>query len=306
MERIQDDFLKMLNASHDCVIRFADDWSPNAIIQAIVDDMVQSKAYIHTQMMIQMRGSAGETFIKNEARGELETSLFKMKSGIISYSNSTKDRTDFVSINISNSDIKALTDEEITAYADIVYELAVSLGIKLVPYNIKAADTLTLKSRIDTYKGVLGGKRDVQTTVVVATENIAREISRINGRIKNELDPLIYTFVDTLPDFVHQYHSSRKTIHYGIHHKKPEAIVNLTAIDAITKAPLFWVDVFIIETGELTKTDVEGKSQLDFVKEGVYTVRFTKPGYEELIKTNLELGVGVVLDLEVQLTAIVT
>ncbi|MEI6820308.1 MAG: carboxypeptidase-like regulatory domain-containing protein [Bacteroidota bacterium] len=301
MERLQNDYTKMFNSSHDCLIRFTDEWSPNPIIEAFVEDMMQSKAYIHTQMMIQMKGSAGETLIKNEARAELEASLFKVKSGIISYSNSTKDRSGFVVVNISNSDIKALTDEEITAYADIVYELAISLGIKIVPYNIKTADTLLLKSRIDTYNGVLGGTRDVQTTVVVATENIAKEISRMNGRIKNELDPLIETYIDTVPDFVNQYHSSRKIVHYGIRHLNPEATFEFKAIDFITKLPLRLVRIEVVEPGDKALTDDAGVALLQIAKAGIYTITFTKPGYSVLTKANVEVGVGDVLAISVEL-----
>jgi len=61
----------------------------------------------------------------------------------------------------------------------------------------------------------------------------------------------------------------------------------------------------VIETGELTKTDIEGRVVIDFKIAGIYRVRFTKPGYEEFIYVNLELSVGDKLNLEVQLTAIV-
>jgi len=73
-------------------------------------------------------------------------------------------------------------------------------------------------------------------------------------------------------DFVKEYKSSRKLIHYGIHHRKPEATINLTVIDKSTGIALRLIKVLIIETGEETLTDVDGLSKLEFKKAGITAI----------------------------------
>ncbi len=305
MKKPQDDDLKMINTSHECLLSNILAWGPNTIIQAKVDDLEQSNVYLHKQMMIQMRGSSDETVIKNEARALMETILIKVKNGEIAYSNSVKDRSGFVAINISNSDIKSLKDEEITVYADIVYDMAIDLGIKLPPYNIKPADTLLLKTKTDVYKGVLGGKRDVLTSVTVATANIEKELHRVKVMLREELDPLVETFIDVAPDFVNQYHSARKIVHYGVRHLAPECTINFGAKDSVSSEDLRLVHILVVETGDKALTDDTGAASLQLAKAGLYTVTFTKPNYKALTKTNVELGVGDILTLDVVLTLIV-
>ena len=306
MEHIQTDDWKMFNASSDCMLRNIAIWGPNPVIQVIVDKIMKANVNLHTYHIIQLSGSSDATLIIKEDRELLEKSVFKTKNGIIAYSNSTKDRTYFKSISLSDSDIKALSENDILDFATMLYNAAVELGIKLVPFLVLEADVLLFKSRLDIYSGDLGGKRNKVTSIVAATIGIEKEISAAKELLHNELDPIIENYKETQAVFYNEYKSSRKLIHYGIHHRKPEATVNSTVTDAKTKLPLYLVDVFIIETGEKTQTDVDGMVTLQFVKAGVYTLKYTKPGYEDLIQNNVQLGVGDVLELQIQLTALVT
>jgi len=306
MDHVQTDYWKMLNASSDCMLKNIVKWGPNPVIQTVVDKLLKANVNLHTYHIIQLSGSSDATLIIKEDRELLEKSVCKVKNGIIAYSNSTKDRTYFKSISLSDSDIRALSENDFLDFSTMLYNAAVELGIKLVPFLVLEADVLLFKSRLDIFSGDLGGKRNKVTSIVAATIAIEKEISAVKELLHKELDPIIENYIETEPDFYNEYKSARKLIHYGIHHRKPEATVNSTVIDAKTKLPLYFVDVLIVETKEKTQTDVNGMVILQFAKAGVYTIKYTKPGYEDLIQNNVELGIGDVLELKIQLTALVT
>lgn len=305
MNKFLDDYFKMINASSDCITKFILVWDPNAVMQELSDDLVQSRVYTHSLLMIQMRGSSDETLIKNERRDELNISLIQGKNSIVSYSNHTKDRVGFMAINKSNSDIKALKDEEVSVYADLMNALTVSLGVKLDPYNFKAADRLVLKTRMDIYAGVLGGTRDAMTSVVTATANIAKERERIMNRLRNEADPLIETFIEISPVFVSEFKSSRKVVHYGTRHENPECTINISAKDAVTSDDLSLVLIEVVETTDKALTDNTGAAELHLALAGTYSLRCTKTGYAVFLQPNVVLGVGDVLNLNILLDPLV-
>ena len=305
MNKVQDDDMKMVSATQGCMVKNETVWTANTIAQELVHDLNSSNIYLQAQHAIQMKGSKDETKIKTADHDSLVASLIKIKSGEIAYANSTKDFTVFNAVNKSNSDVQSMADDDLLAYATIVYDLAVTLGAKLIPYNILIADVTLLKTRLDAFNSDLNAHRNQQSVVVVATENIAKELTRIKGRLKNELDPLVETYFDIAPDFVNQYKSSRKIIHYGVHHVAPEATVNITVTDKLTGTPLRLVHILIVQTDEKDITDDNGASVLQLEKAGVYTLTFTKPAYQMFTQNNVELGVGDVLNLNIQLTAIV-
>ena len=305
MEHVQDDSIKMLNATYGCLIKNKPVWLANATMASFAAELKTSTDYLKAQQVIQVTGSKDETKTKQKDRELLIKPLIKVKSGIIAYANAKQDFTKFNSINKSNSDVEALADDELVAYATIVYNAAVVLETELILFNIVEADATAVKTRLDIFDNDLNKHRTQQSAVVVATANIAKELTRIKSVLKLEFDPLVETYLDIAPDFVNEYKSSRKTIHYGVHHKKAEATVNLTVTDAISGVTLYLVNVFIVETGEGTQTDIDGTDVLQFAKAGVYTLTFKKPAYQMLTQNNVELGVGDALNLNISLKPIV-
>lgn len=305
MEHIQDDSIKMISATYGCLIKNKPTWLTNATMASFTAELKTSTDYLKTQQVIQVTGSKDETKTKLKDRELLIKPLIKVKSGIIAYANAKQDFTIFNSIKKSNSDIEALADDELVAYATIVYNAAVVLETPLILFNIIADDTTAVKTRLDIFDDDLNKHRIQQAAVVVATANIDKELTRIKAKLKLEIDPLVETYLDIAPDFVNQYKSSRKIIHFGVHHKKAEATVNLKVTDAITGEDLYLVNVLIVETGEATQTNIDGTDVLQFAKAGVYTITCKKPAYQIHTQNNVELGVGDVLNLNISLKLIV-
>ncbi|MEI6822399.1 MAG: carboxypeptidase-like regulatory domain-containing protein [Bacteroidota bacterium] len=305
MEHIQDDSIKMISATYGCLIKNKPTWLTNATMASFTAELKTSTDYLKAQQVIQVTGSKDETKTKLKDRELLIKPLIKVKSGIIAYANAKQDFTIFNSIKKSNSDIEALADDELVAYATIVYNAAVVLETPLILFNIIADDTTAVKTRLDIFDDDLNKHRIQQAAVVVATANIDKELTRIKAKLKLEIDPLVETYLDIAPDFVNQYKSSRKIIHFGVHHKKAEATVNLKVTDAITGEDLYLVNVLIVETGEATQTNIDGTDVLQFAKAGVYTITCKKPAYQIHTQNNVELGVGDVLNLNISLKLIV-
>ncbi len=305
MERIEDNDVKMLGATKECLTKNATSYTGNLIIKDISDDIDVSLVYIQEQHLIQLNGSADATTVKNEDRVLAETSVFKVKSGEIAYFNSVKDHSSFNFINKSNSDIKAMDDNTFVAYANNVHATAVELGVKLVPFNILTTDVTLLKTRIDKLADELAKTRSAITAITVATANINKELHRIKGRLENELDPLVDTFIDTAPDFVNEYHASRKIVHYGVRHKTAEATINFMVISATDETPLRLVKITVLDTTDKALTDDAGAAIVKLEKAGVYTITYEKFGYDLLTQTGVELAVGDVLALTIKLVPIV-
>ena len=304
MERNQDNDVKRVAATNECLIKNATSYTGNVKIKAISDGIVVSLDYIEEQRLIQLEGSSDATTVKKEDREATETSVIKVKSGIISYFNSENDHSNFNFINKSNSDIKAMDDNTFNAYANKVHTTAVSLGIKIAPYNIVTADITLLKTRIDKYFADLTKTRNAINAITVATANIDKELHKVNAIFVTVLDPLIETFVDTAPDFVAEYKAARKIVHYGVRHLTYEATIKFSTSNVVDDEALRLVKITVEETEDKALTDDFGNTMLRLALAGVYTIICEKYGFEKYIKTGVELGVGDVLTLIIKLTPI--
>ncbi len=303
MKNSQDDDLKMINTTCLLMIANSTTWGINPIIQAMIDAAQEKYTYSMEQFLIQKRGSADETLVKNEDRDELIVILTKVKSGEISYCNSVGDHTNFNFINKTKSNIKEMKDNELKIYAKNVHALAIELGVKLLPYNIVVLDVTHLKTKLDAFEDSTEATRLAIIAVGNATENIANAIHQVKTMFKTELDPLVETYYDVAPNFVKQYRAARKIIHYGVRHEGAEATINAMVIAKADQSVLYLVSIIVVETGDRALTDDNGAAVIDIAKAGVYTLTFEKPGYITITKTNVQLGVGDILALNVEMVA---
>ena len=301
MERIQDNDVKMVIATNQNLIKNVIHYNGNLKIKNISDDMTGSLAYIETQRAIQLNGSADATTVKNEDRSLTEASTIKVKSGEIAYYNSENNHSNFNFINKSNSEIKAMDDNTFNAYANKVHTTAISLGLLLGPFNVNTSDVTLLKSRIDAFALDLTKTRNAVNAISVATLNIDKELHRIKGRLENELDPLVETFIDTAPDFVAEYKAARKLVHYGVRHSIFEATIYFSVMSDEDASPQRLVKITVLETGDKALTDIFGNSILKIALAGIYTITYEKYGFEILTQPGVELGVGDTPTIKVKL-----
>ncbi len=303
MEKVQDDEVKMVNVTSEFILSNKLIWDPNLVLQDLSDELEGSAVYFEVQRQIQIAGSSDETTQKNYDFEQLLGSILKVRNGIHAYCNYSKDFASLHLVEKSESTIIAMKEDDFIAFASIIYDKGIALGVKMLPYNIKPTDLSIMHSRIETAQGSMFKHRQKVALVYAATSNIETELKRITARMRNELDPLIETFVDIAPDFVIKYRVCRTVIHYGVRHLAPEATINLKIVDITTKAPLRLTAIIVNETGDIALTDDAGLATLKVAKAGIYSLKCTKNTYQILTKDNVELGVGDILNLTIELTS---
>jgi hypothetical protein len=69
----------------------------------------------------------------------------------------------------------------------------------------------------------------------------------------------------------------------------------------MTDVPIEGVVVKLQGTNFMTDTDSDGEFYMDEIPTGVYSVEFTKNGYEEMVQHNVEIGTPTMVDLQVEM-----
>jgi hypothetical protein len=72
-------------------------------------------------------------------------------------------------------------------------------------------------------------------------------------------------------------------------------------VDKLSDVPIEGVVVKLEGTGVMTDTDGDGEFYLDELSAGVYSVQFTKNGYEDMVQHNVEIGTAEMVDLQVEM-----
>jgi hypothetical protein len=217
----------------------------------------------------------GTTMDKASLRLALALELKRIGDAIASYAATVNNNALREAVSLSLSKLKKLREELFVAQAQNYYGLADANVAALAPWNILPADITALESMIALYSTAVPSPRNkiAQRTVFNKAQNAAaKDITKI---LKEQLDPVIYQFSATDPDFYNAYVQNRVIVNAGTIATKIRGII----LNGITDEPLVGVTVTVEGTELSAATDVKGRFTIKGITPGMYNVKLLKIGY---------------------------
>jgi len=99
-------------------------------------------------------------------------------------------------------------------------------------------------------------------------------------------------------------HGRKKQIDDGSGNGEEEPVYDVMigrVVDKLSDVPIEDVVVKLEGTNVMTDTDGDGEFYMDELASGVFSVLFTKNGYEDMVMHNVEIGTEVMVDLQVEM-----
>jgi hypothetical protein len=172
-----------------------------------------------------MSATKGKTQEKADAQEAMLDLLFRIKSNLRSVAKAKNDQDTIAVISMSESSIAGMRDTDQKAYAETIYQIAMTNAAALVDFGVDAAMLTDLKTRIDTF-GTKLGAREGAPSQHSALRTSLFELFRQADAALDDLDDTMASYKTTDPEFYNQYTLVESVKAMGIRHKPQPAPAN--------------------------------------------------------------------------------
>jgi hypothetical protein len=230
----------------------------------------------------------GTTSDKAGLRLALALELKRIGDAIASYAATVNNNALREAVSLSLSTLKRLKEEVFLAQAQNYHDLADSNIAALAPWNILPADVTALQAMIDEYSTAVPAPRNKvaqRTAFNKAQVQAGKDITEI---LKEQMDPVIYQFAQSNPDFYNQYVQNRAIVNAATIATKIRGVI----LNGLNDEPLTGVTVSVEGTELSAVTDQKGKFTIKGITPGTYNVKILKVGYTEKIVEDILVKLG--------------
>ncbi len=236
-------------------------------------------ADIHKAALIQQDHPLTTSEDKEAARETLENHMLEVSTIINAFAVNTKKAGVAQGYAAKEYVFKRMKDRELELEAKNIIKLATQWEDDLVPYGLTKNDTRQLQEAASAFTNLIPVPGDNQRTKKGSTQMIRDGFKRADTAL-GFMDALVNTQRTKAPEFYADYWSRRVVIDL------PSHTISLRGVAKDSNgSPLKNVKVAIDGTQRAAKTTATGAFQFRRLPDGVYILRFTRPGFEDLMYT---------------------
>lgn len=162
--------------------------------------------------------SKGTTDHKNSARAALEKDLFLNCRTLAVLARQLKDLEMTALVDLAESDVGKLTDDDVSDKAEIVYNFMEANKSVLGAYGKTEQNISEFRALIDSYDDSSDNKGTKTTASVVARKNLRKAFTEAD-RILLDMDDLVLNFQKTNLEFYNNYFQDRLKKISGVRHE---------------------------------------------------------------------------------------
>ncbi|HEX8249697.1 MAG TPA: carboxypeptidase-like regulatory domain-containing protein [Pyrinomonadaceae bacterium] len=218
---------------------------------------------------------------------------------IYAYAAVTGNNTLKQEVKFKNSDLLRTKDALLAPRCQNIHDLGAANVAALADYGINAAKLTELQTAINDFADAAPKPRAAKTTHSTIVASLTQLFDEADAILTERMDPLIGLFAATNPDFVATYQSARIIV------DAPTTATQLkgTVTNQADGTPVIDATVTIVEAAKTAQTDSTGKYTIKPVEIGTYTVTVTKTGFNDFQITGVEIKLGQVNSLNVELVS---
>lgn len=239
----------------------------------------------------------GTTSDKVSLRLTLALEVKRIGDAVASYAATVGNNELREAVSLPLSKLKRIKEEVFIAQAQNYHDLAEANLTALASWNVNTTTLTALQDMIDQYVIVAPAPRNklVQKTAFNRAQSAAeKEISKL---LREQLDPIIYQFSLSHPDFYSQYVQNRVIVNAATIATKIRGGI----LNGLTEKPLAGATVSVEGTLLSAVTDQEGKFTIKGIKPGTYNVKILKTGYAEKLVEAVLVKLGKSANINISL-----
>jgi CarboxypepD_reg-like domain len=312
MNKKQEAYLSMVHKVLGEMGNYASVWSSNTVISNTVSNIEQLIVDIESINLRQNRTTIGLTKQKNDCRKLIDETCYIFNGIFRSYAKTVTDEDVYANSDMSLSEIKRIKDTEIMVLVNGTIDFANANSGDLVDYGLTAGMISDLEDLLAEYKEALTRPQEIIAERKTATNKLVVVFDEVSEQLNGHLDNHMIQFKVSEAQFYQDYINARNiydnpTIKRvngvgdgGVDGNVYDVVLG-QVFDKISDEPIEGVLVRLEGTDIVTDSEVDGEFYIDEIPSGVYTVSFTKTGYERLEQHNVEVGTDVMVDLRVEM-----
>ena len=274
------------------VITFSDD---NAAITApipaygtILTAFKAKNTAIETTAQLEAQVISGITINKGDLKKSLCISSTELAGAVFAYAVSATDPVLQQKANFAYSEFFKLKDDELTFVVQNLHDAANTVVASLTSYGVTAATLTAFQDLIDEYNDNVTAPRNavaLRKTYVTQLKTLFKEGDTI---LKDQLDKVALQFKVTQPTFYTTYKNNRIIVNAPTSPTQAKG----TILDSITNLPVYNVLITVFGQSYVATSELDGTYSLKIPVPGIYTIIFTKDGYQTTQAVNVEVKLG--------------
>lgn len=240
---------------------------------------------------------AGIAAGKSNLKQTLCRQTVDMAGIIYAFASETGNETLKAESQFSYSKLLQTRDDELAPRCQNIHARAAENKTQLADYGITTASLTALQKAIDDYQTETPKPRTAKSQRKTQTANLRRLFKETDDLLKTRLDKLVANFKTANPDFAAAYEANRIIIDPAVTTTQLKGKVT----NKTNNAPIKDATVLVVETNITAKTNTSGEYQIKPIAPNKYTIRTTATGFQAYEQNDVEVKLGVVNKLDINL-----
>jgi Carboxypeptidase regulatory-like domain len=253
-----------------------------------IDDTAQQEAIIIT----------GITINKANLKSTMVASATSIASAGFAYATSVNNPVLKEKFKFTSSDFQRFKDDELPLIVQNIHDNANSVAAQLVAFGITAPMITAFQTQITNFSNAVPSPRNAAAQRKALRELLVTYFKEADLILKEQMDKLALQYKTSDPEFYNSYRNNRIIVNAPTSASQAAGIIKLLNADAVIAG------VAVTVTGQPynTTSGVDGSYSLKIPVPGLYTINFTKAGYQPLQSPNILIKLGETTTLNVELT----
>lgn len=230
----------------------------------------------------------GITIDKSELKKTLCQQATDIAASVYAYASGINDNTLKQQVNYSLTELLRIKDDLIGPVNTNIHDAANTHLAALAPYGITAATLTSFMTAITNYITVVPTPRNAVSQRKAYIAELKKMMKDGDNILKEQMDKLIGNFKTTHPQFVTAYKSNRVIIDPATSGTQIKGKV----ISAADNKAIKDVKVEIVGSTVTDSTTATGRFLIKPAAAGTYSIKLTKPGFQEKTVTGIIVQLG--------------
>jgi hypothetical protein len=297
MLKTQESKLNMVNGTISYCDAMTAATAPIPAFATTLTALKAKRAAITTTAQLELQIITGIATSKKELKKSLCTSASTVAAAGFAYATSINDAELAAKFKWSYTDLFKKLDEELGPVVQNIHDDADAIILLLAPNGVTPAILTSLQNAKNAYTAKVSAPRNAIAQRKAYKTQLKQLFKETDALLKTQLDKLALQLKATEPDFYITYKNNRIIIDAGTLHSQAAGLIT----DSLTSAALYGVIVTVIGQTFTTTSVLDGSYNLLIPTPGIYTIVFTKAGYQTLQVVNVEVVLEQTTTLNVQL-----